>query len=141
VCCDDGYMRRIDNGTTWDGTAITNVVEPGELILTKDLWDVSLIRFFKMWNRRLTESGAKVTVSYYADTSTTATASAVADISLTTGSTATKRMTRTVVSANIQAEVHRFKFSCVLSATTKGWKPFMWGVAYRLRRWAKGSDS
>ena len=139
-CCDDGYMRRIDNGTTWDGTAITYVVEPGELLLTKDLWDVALIRNFKMWNKRLTEGSAAVTVAHYADTSTTATSGAVANISLTTGSAAGKRLTRTTVSTNLAAEVHRFKFSCALSATTKGWQPFMWGIAWRLRRWAKGSD-
>ena len=50
ACYDDGHMRRINTGDTWDtgGTAIACVLKSADILPTGDMWDATRLRYVKL---------------------------------------------------------------------------------------------
>ncbi|ACL06228.1 hypothetical protein Dalk_4550 [Desulfatibacillum aliphaticivorans] len=126
----DGYVLRLENGTTWDGTAINQVVETGDFDLTGgDLWFLSALDKVKLFSKDITET-ANVTVTHYSNTS--ATGSSLGAWSLNTG---TDRITRDTQNENkTPCWTHRLKFETSTSETEKGWQPLGFGLQTRFVR-------
>lgn len=140
---DDGYLRRLDHGTTWDGIPIKQTIQTGDFFLTEDPWDESLIRYIRVMGKAINED-AVLTVSHIANTEFTGlyvnwmdtTAGTFLDTSagvwregdsgqtlismdLTTDS---KTIIDVVKSINLQAKYHKLKFSISTSDTEKGFQ-------------------
>lgn len=65
----NGYMMMLEDGTSWDGVGITQVVRTGDIWPTNNIWDLTLLRKFKLVAKRITSSTSySVSIWYYGDT-------------------------------------------------------------------------
>jgi len=151
---DTGYMMRLENGTSWDGTGITQRVRTGDFYPTNSIWDITRIRRVKVIAKRITESHT-LRIIYYRDTNmaegsdytwsdwsdfswvdtddfewTSAELSTV-DLSLTTGM---NRLTRVTEPTNLIGWTHAFGFEVTTSDSTFGFVPIGWGIEYQIER-------
>jgi hypothetical protein len=63
-----GKIFQLETGTSWDGSPITYVVQPGDFFPSNNQWDITRIRRFKFIAKRLVESDAEVELIYSKDT-------------------------------------------------------------------------
>lgn len=126
---DDGYMRRLENGTTWDGEAIVQTVKTADMVPTGDIWDYTSVDFLKMLIETISES-ATLTVTHYRDGS--ATSQSLQSLT-STGSNRHKRKTQKL-SAPGNGYSHQFEFSVSTSSTEKGLPLLGWGFQYHITR-------
>ena len=124
-----GYLVRIDNGDTWDGTKISQVVETGDFFPTEDIWYESLMRQLKLVAARVPQVEASVSVEHYADTSTNNTS--LTEVDLTSG---TGRLVKNTQNTNELAWAYRLKFVAERSGTTDPFEPIAWGIRGRTIR-------
>ena len=125
---DDGYVVRLENGTSWGGTGIIQRVRTGDFFPTKSMWDLSRILRVKVAYIRIADSHT-MTVTHYADGATSGTSVLTPD--LTTGS---NRIARSTSAENLLAWVHGFLFSVTMDDNQKGFQPLVWGVEYQKDR-------
>lgn len=45
---DDGYMRRLENGTTWDGVRIDQIIQTADILPSGSSWDITEITKIRM---------------------------------------------------------------------------------------------
>lgn len=131
---DDGYMRRLENGPTWDGTGITQRVKTADMIPTSDIkgggiWDYVSVDALKVVTEVIAED-ADVAVTHYRDGNTTG---QTLQPVKSTGSNRFKRKTQKLSAAG-NGYSHQFEFSVTTSTTEKGVPLLGWGMIYsRLR--------
>uniref|UniRef100_A0A6H1ZJN0 Uncharacterized protein n=1 Tax=viral metagenome TaxID=1070528 RepID=A0A6H1ZJN0_9ZZZZ len=125
---DDGYMRRLDYGTDWDGTAIEQIVETGDFFLDGSGWHQTLLRRLKVESKVIDEA-ATLQVMHYRDTSSSGTS--ILSVDLSSGSNISNRTTKPL---NHDGRYHRLKFSTETSGTTKGFQPLGLGYQYYVVR-------
>ena len=118
---DTGYLVRLENGTSWIGTAITQTVETGDFYLDSDAWNETVMRRIRLANRVISED-ATVQVTHYKDTATSGTS--IMSVNLSDGSLVSRRQTEIL---NNRAYWHRIKFSVDTDSTEKGFQPLGWG--------------
>jgi hypothetical protein len=124
---DDGYMRMLDYGTTWDGaTAIAQSIETGDFYPLQDAWQVASIEAIKIFTETMTEA-ADMTVNVYTNTEES-TAEETYTYDLNDSSTRVQQHNR---KCNITGWASRVKFSSSTSATNQGIKPIAWGYLAR----------
>jgi len=70
---DTGYMERLENGTTFDGTAIAGVMHLNDLALNDDPMLETVLKKTKLMCKQKSLDGATITGTHYADTSTSGT--------------------------------------------------------------------
>lgn len=128
VGMDDGYMRRLDYGTDWDGTAIEQIVETGDFFLDGSGWHQTLLRRLKVESKVIDEA-ATLQVMHYRDTSSSGTS--ILSVDLSSGSNISNRTTKPL---NHDGRYHRLKFSTETSGTTKGFQPLGLGYQYYVVR-------
>jgi len=121
----DGFMQRLEYGTTWDGTAIAQVIETGDFYPTKSLWDKTRLYRFKTAYETITEA-ATCSVTHYRETSSTG--ESLTDLDLDGGSYDVTRETQRM---NALGWSHRLKWSASMSSTDKGFRPLAWGYQYQ----------
>lgn len=125
---DGGYMMRLENGTTWDGTGITQTVETGDFMASKSMWDQTIIRRFKFLFKDTTES-ISCAITHYPNTNTSGTSLTAVNLNSGTG-----RLGNDIQETNLVGWSHRFKWSATSSATTKGMQPMGWGCKFKQYR-------
>lgn len=121
-----GYMMHVENGDTWNGTEIRQVVETGDFFPTEDIWYETLIRQVKLVAARISQGGASVSIDHYADTATSS--SSLTAVDLTSGSA---RLVKDTQNTNILGWAHRLKFTSSRSGTTDPFEPIAWGIRGR----------
>jgi len=124
--CSDGFVIRLENGPTWDGTGIAQVIETGDFSLSGNVWNVDLMRRIKLIVKNINED-VNVALTHYADTDSSGTA--LASVNLKPGGT--KRLITDTQPINLQGVFHRLKFSATTTTTEKGVQPIVWGCQYR----------
>lgn len=148
---DSGSMMRLENGTSWDGTPIEQIVETGDFWPTGNIWDLTQIRKIKMMAKRIPEAYS-VNVSHFSDTDDSMGLSGIwqnwdggqwndweggewvnaslfsIELSL---SDSINRIARDTVQDNLYGWAHRFEFSISTDDVTKGLQPLGWGVVYQ----------
>jgi hypothetical protein len=151
---DTGYMMRLENGTSWDGGNITQVVETGDFYPTGNIWDRTQVRRIKVTAKRLQEDKL-LYISHFPDTeefdgvdggfADTDDAgfmdtddagwadSLVAQIALSLDGT-TSRVTKKTEPLNLAGWAHRFYFELSTDETTKGLQPLGWGISFMVQR-------
>jgi hypothetical protein len=125
---DTGYMERLENGNTFDGTDITSTLQTGDIFIAGSPMLESTIRTSKLiMNGKATTSNS-VSISHYGDGSTTATATRNYSPS---GST---------IKMPLHTEglgpftTHKFKFTMTTNDETIGFEPLLYSLAYKTIR-------
>lgn len=117
-------LMRFENGVTWAGTAISQVVETGDFMLTGNAWEQAEIDRVKWFGTTLSEA-ADCTVTHYTDTMATGTTLSVIDLNGGAG-----RVTFDRQEVGTRGITHRFKWETATSTESKGMKPLGWGVKW-----------
>uniref|UniRef100_A0A6M3J4C2 Putative structural protein n=1 Tax=viral metagenome TaxID=1070528 RepID=A0A6M3J4C2_9ZZZZ len=121
---DNGFMVRLENGTSWDGTGIIQSVKTGDFFPTKSLWDVTNIRRLKLVYAGLSNSNS-VSVTHYKDTEASGTATLTQDMVA-----ATARIYRATEDVNFTGWSHSLLFTATTDDESKGFQPLGWAVQY-----------
>lgn len=125
---DTGYVMRLDNGTTWDGSAIVVEVETGDF-LPIDVWHTTLIRKVKVFADRISED-VDMSVYHYGDT---ASDDSTVDLTFPLDS-GSDRLTWTAGRLGANADelglFKRFKFKASFS-NTSDWSLMGYGYGYQ----------
>ena len=119
-----GTMYRLENGATWDGTAIAHTITTGEFF-PAGMWSFSEISKIKFAAKSFGAAGEDrdVTITHYADgVASSPTLTVALD---QTASVARNRATADKVGKNAYA--HQVKFTC--STSTDTFEPLVWGYA------------
>ena len=151
---DTGYMMRLENGTTWNGYAITQKLITGDFWPTNNVWDKTLIRYIKIVTRRI-ETTHVVEVDHLADGAAeegvdarwldtdhgawadtdhgvwVAFSAPEIQLDLTTG---TNRLVRVTSRANLLGWSHAFKFEIDTTTTERAFEPIMFSIMYQYIR-------
>jgi len=128
---DNGHMMRLENGTTWDGAAIAQVVKTSDQVPTGDVWDLSRLRRVKVFSEAITEA-TSTTVKIFTDGS--ASPYRIGPVSLN-GSGRYVRYTEAVgLSGLVQGWSYAFTFETVTRAEAKGAPLLGWGYTFRVQR-------
>lgn len=148
---DSGYMMRLENGTSWDGTAIEQIVETGDFWPTGNIWDLTRIRQIKVMAKRIPEAH-QLTVTHSSNTDDSLGLSGIwqnwsggewedweggewvsaslASIELSL-SDSINRIARDTIQDNLFGWSHRLGFSVSTDETTKGLQPLGWGIVFQ----------
>ena len=154
---DNGYVMRLENGTSWDGVGINQRVQTGDFWPTKNLWDMTRIRRIKITAKRIAEANSLVVV-HYGDGDEMAitnwdwqnnsvwewqnsgawvwdTGNSILSLDLSGSDTANRnRIVRTTQPVNLLAWVHGIRFEMTTTNTQKGFQPISWGIEYLRER-------
>jgi hypothetical protein len=157
-----GKLYQLETGTSWDGSPITYIVQPGDFFPSENQWDITRIRRFKFISKRLAEEDAEVEVLYSRDTEEeTGTAVNFTDVTTSiapnegvawvdttdvewataptaklalTISEGLARLTKSTQNFNEVGWCHNFKFTFSSSESPKGLQPIAWGVQWEFVR-------
>jgi len=149
---DTGYMMRLDNGTSWDGTGITYKLVVGDFWPNQNnIWHQTRIRRIKLVAKKLT-SDHTVEILYQKDTDAeegvgavwadadvtwtdadaTWASAALLTMSLYSGGGA--RLTRDTEPKNLLGWAHSVGFQMTTSTTAKAFEPIGWGIEFEVVR-------
>lgn len=147
---DTGYVMRMENGTSWDGTGITYKIITGDFWPTDNVWDQTLIHDVKIIAKRISEEHT-LEVYYFKDTADEEGAEWIwqdstdviwadstdfewasptllsMDLSFGTG---LARLTRDTLGTNLTAWSHAFGFQVTTDSTERAFIPIGWGIRY-----------
>ena len=124
---DDGYLRRLENGTTWDGTSIEQIIETGDFPLDGDPWHETRLRTIKLGNKVISEA-ATVRVDLFKNSGYSG--KSVFSVALNSGSNNSSHLSSPMRDEN--AVRYRFKYTVETSGTSKGFQPLGYGYEYSL---------
>jgi hypothetical protein len=151
---DTGFMMRLENGTSWSGTAITQKLITGDFWPSKNVWDKTLIRYLKIVTNRIATSHvveidhladgdaeegvdarwADTLHGIWADTDHGAWVAYSApeiQLDLTAG---TNRIVSATSPANLLGWTHAFKFEVDTTTTERAFEPIMFAIMYQYIR-------
>jgi hypothetical protein len=158
---DTGYMMYLENGTSWDGSGITQRVRTGDFFPNNDnMWDETLIRKVKLLTEKLESTTTTDTLDIYTWPDTTSAdysdvAFAPPGIDDTDGDVewmdtedtewmpkaiattpitqdiGSRRLLNIVLDSNIKGWAHAFEFVITTSTQVNGFSPVQWGIQYR----------
>ena len=160
---DTGYMIQFENSSTWDeDTAIIQLVKTGDFFPSKNLWDETTIRKFKLLVHKFSNTSDTnvLNVFYYnntdglsgagvsfagSDTSGHNITFTDRDNELTWNSAPTisldvnqdigsRRILKLNEDHNYLGWAHAFKFQISTTNAVGGFKPIAWGVQYRIEK-------
>jgi hypothetical protein len=120
---DTGYMMRLENGNTWDGTGIEQVLETGDFLPMTGMHHTRM-RWLRVFSKKLTED-VDLTINHYSDTGTNADRTMI--MPLDSGN----RVTWTTEELNERALFHRMKYSATTSTTTGGVQLYGWSYLFQ----------
>jgi len=126
----DGYVRRNENGTTYDGTAITQSVTLRDILSSKSMWDVTTIDYLKLiCKAKNAGDNESITVKHRSDGNDTWTT--LTDVPMySTG----YRYNSHIQRPNKMGLSHQFKFECTTDDKTDGFEPIALGILYHTER-------
>jgi hypothetical protein len=132
----DGYMYRLENGRTWNGTAIDQYLRTKDILMDAQhpLFRKTTIKYLKLLNTAKSE-GEDITITHYCDGTETTMAS-TNQYTLTAHSMA---QAYTIESCLLGPCLkHSFKFAADISAVDDGMEILGFGALYETQRTLKG---
>jgi hypothetical protein len=125
----DGYVERLEYGTTLDGLGITYKFRTPDSLMNNS-WDTRKeVRQIRLVGVCKTTSTQLVAVSHYADGATSASSPGITSISqVDTG----KRFYKYARSVSLRGTTHSFEFSITTNNETVGFVPLFVGGQYRV---------
>jgi len=132
---DTGYLERLENGTTFDGSNIVSELHIGDVTLDGTVMTETQLRNIKLITVAKTNTANNISVTHYGDTKTTGTAFPAIS-PLASGS----RVTKVTKSVNHQGGhiFHSLKFNLTTNDETSGLEPLYLGVYYKRIRESLG---
>ncbi len=155
---DNGFVMRLEYGTSWNGTGITQRVQTGDFWPTKNVWDVTEIRRIKLAVRRIANPNGLQVVHYansderavsdfawinnsvwkWKNTSASRWDNGTSILSMNLSgldTTNRSRVIRITGPVNLTAESHSVRFEATLNDNEKGFQPLYWAIEYmKIRR-------
>ena len=158
---DTGYMMHLENGTDWDGTGITQVVKTGDFWPSNNIWDLTVLRKFKIVAKKISSASSyNLYINYFPNTEINPGQSANwvdSDVSFggnvdftdttdvewedsisttfeLTLDVGLQRVVRKTVDLNNLAFSHAFSFEVTTDDVQAGFQPIVWGVQFRTER-------
>jgi hypothetical protein len=129
----DGYLERLEYGTTFDGNALDYTFRNGDIPLSKSLVYETNLRHIKLTAIGKNTDTTDITVTHYGDTSTSGTT-----LSSSTGvpqTTTAKRLYQHNISCgNINAVLHSLKFNIATTLENVGFEPLMISYQFKVTR-------
>lgn len=127
-----GYLMRLENGATFDGTAIAYSFRPADLALIEgDLSEESKVRYVKLVCKANNSTANKIAATHYVDADSNGT---VIDSSNNLApQIASRRVAQIVKSVNFDGVLHSTLFSLSVDAGTEGLEPLF--LSYYIEPW------
>jgi hypothetical protein len=126
-CRDNGYLMRLENGATWDGTGSVQSITPGDMVPSQDIWDQVRLRQLKLFGISITED-IDCAITYYADGASAGTALTAVEMN------GSNRHFRSTQLLNLLAWSHMLKFSTTVSTETRGMRLLGWAIEFQVER-------
>jgi hypothetical protein len=157
---DDGTLVQLESGTSWNGAGITQRVKTGDFWPSKNIWDYTCLRKFKLVVKKIVSaSTVPGYLTYFSNTneesgqavsfvdSDALTGAAVdwsdwdiiwaeavsGSVELTVSSGLARVITRTM-DLNYKGFCHAFQMEVTTDDVQGGFKPILWGLRYRIER-------
>ena len=151
----NGYVMKLEDGTTFDGVAIEQIVKCGDFWPSNNIWDYTTIRKYKIVTKKLnTDETLDVELNYFSDTSFSGGTSVTffddditwedtVDILFSESIAATfsldisavnQRVIQKIMDMNKKGWSHAFELRVSTSTTPQGFSPIVWGIRYRVER-------
>jgi hypothetical protein len=159
---DDGYVMKLEVGQSWSGVGIRQVIKTGDFWPSKNIWDETLLRKFRLICRKFPDTANEhnLEIFYFNNTDTIsgigtswAESSVAAGIAVDFEDTddvewvdpattslalnvdvGLQRTIRLVQDFNYRGWAHAFQFEVTTDDITKGLQPIIWGLRYRIER-------
>jgi len=155
---DNGRVYKLEQGTDWDGVGITQTLKTGDFWPSKNIWDETTLRKFKLICHKLAETDNYVSINYYNNGSGSSGAGVIhqdadSDAGINVSFTDTagvvwasptsatvrldiglNRLIQYIQDLNYTNWSHSFEFSITTDSTVKGWQPLLWGIQFRVER-------
>lgn len=129
---DDGNVMRLENGATWadtSATAMSPVIETGDLFPSGDFWDITTIRRIKTVVKKISEASKNLAIAWSKDAETGTTSLTVHD--LDAGDPVSKFTQNAPSGTPLRGWSHRLKFSLSAGfATETLFRPIGWGIQF-----------
>lgn len=125
----DGFIERLENGTTFDGNSMAYKFKLGDILLAKAAEYVTEMRHVKLSAKAKNIGSAKVTCTHYADT-----ASAGTSFPAFTQANSVRRIYQWKQSPKINAVYHCLEFSITTTGELIGFEPLLVSGLYRAIR-------
>jgi hypothetical protein len=122
-----GYVMRLENGTSFDGTAISHTLRTGDMALPEgSIMEYSQIQWFMLIAKAKTITAQNIQMAYYNDTQ-----AAVYGSTTISPLRSGYRLINTVVqNQDIQTTFHGFEFVMTTNDETTGFEPLYLGIRY-----------
>lgn len=159
---DTGYMMYLENGTSWDGSGITQRVKTGDFFPTQSIWDETVIRKIKLLTEKFESATATDVLDIYHHPNTIVTdttdivwavaeedggvdvgfvdigdpvwyTTAVSSINITQD-VGGQRVLNVIIDANLKGWSHSFEFVITTTTIVNGFRPVIWGIEYRTEK-------
>lgn len=124
----DGFIERLENGTTFDGNSIVHTVKTGESPLHSSLGYFTELHRMKLTAKSMATSTALVTIKHFGDGDSTGTSLD------TTLQTDTKRYYQYRASVSKQAVNHAIEMTVTTTNEPCGFKPYFISGSYSVMR-------
>lgn len=125
---DNGYMVRLDDGNTWDGTAINQVVETGNFFGDEDPWHQTVMRRVGLTYVGVPESATVQLTAYLND------GAGVSIASIPITGTTDYAYRKIYGIKDLKSWCYRLKWSVSTSESHKGFRPVGWGYQVKIDR-------
>ncbi len=126
---DDGFMRRLDFGKTYDTTDIERYVQTADIVPTGDMWDMTRMRRLKVITGVNSET-AMMSITHFASGASTLLGTVLTSVSLNTSAIFMKN----TQGMNLLAWSHKLKFALSGNVTNKGLRLIAWGGEFNVER-------
>jgi hypothetical protein len=122
-----GYVMRLENGTSFDGTAISHTLRTGDMALPEgSIMEYSQIQWFMLIAKAKTITAQNIQMAYYNDTQ-----AAVYGSTTISPLRSGYRLINTIVqNQDIQTTFHGFDFVMTTNDETIGFEPLYLGIRY-----------
>lgn len=150
----DGRVMQLEDGTSWDGVAIEQIIKTGDFWPTNNIWDYTVLRKFKLVCKKInTDDNVSINMYYFNNTDFNSGQSLMflddclpfvdaplvwAEAVSTTFdlqvSAANQRVIQKTMDLNYKGWAHAFELQSSTLTTPQGFQPIAWGVRYRVER-------
>ena len=125
----NGYVYRLENGTTFDGEGIAHILRTGDMALPDgSIMEWSQIDWFLLVAKAKAITAQQISMEYFNDTG----ASAYGPTTISPSRAGYRIMNTVVHNRDIQTTFHGFQFSITTTDEQTGFEPLFLGIRYRV---------
>jgi hypothetical protein len=118
---------RLENGTSFDGTAISHTLRTGDMALPEgSIMEYSQIQWFMLIAKAKTVTDQNIQMAYYNDTGS----AAYGSTTISPLRTGYKLINTVIHNQDIQTTFHGFEFVMTTDDETTGFEPLYLGIRY-----------